>query len=40
MNYLGDPYGCIIDVDASDFDTGVVVGTGPYVVKEMVTEII
>ena len=20
MNYLGDPYGCIIDVDASDFD--------------------
>ena len=28
MNYLGDPYGCIIDVDASDFETGVVVGTG------------
>lgn len=38
MNYLGDPYGCIIDVDASDFDTGVVIGTGPYVVKEMVTD--
>ena len=38
MNYLGDPYGCIIDVDASDFDAGVVVGTGPYVVKEMVTD--
>ena len=38
MNYLGDPYGCIIDVDASDFDTGAVVGTGPYVVKEMVTD--
>ena len=29
MNYLGDPYGCIIDVDASDFDKGIVVGTGP-----------
>ncbi len=38
MNYLGDPYGCIIDVDESDFDNGVVVGTGPYVVKEMVTD--
>ena len=38
MNYLGDPYGCIIDVDASDFDAGVAVGTGPYVVKEMVTD--
>ena len=38
MNYLGDPYGCIIDVDASDFDAGVVIGTGPYVVKEMVTD--
>ena len=38
MNYLGDPYGCIIDVDASDFDKGIAVGTGPYVVKEMVTD--
>lgn len=38
MNYLGDPYGCIIDVDDSDFDKGIVVGTGPYVVKEMVTD--
>lgn len=38
LNYLGDPYGCIIDVDASDFDNGVVSGTGPYVVKEMVTD--
>ena len=28
MNYLGDPYGCIIDVDASDFDNGIVAGTG------------
>ena len=38
MNYLGDPYGCIIDVDASDFETGVVVGTGPYVAVDMVTD--
>ncbi len=38
MNYLGDPYGCIIDVDASDFEAGIVIGTGPYVVEEMVTD--
>lgn len=38
MNYLGDPYGCIIDVDASDFKTGIVAGTGPYVVKELVMD--
>ena len=38
MNYLGDPYGCIIDVDASDFDTGIVSGTGPYRVQELVTD--
>ena len=38
MNYLGDPYGCIIDVDESDFDAGIVTGTGPYVVKDMVTD--
>ena len=38
MNYLGDPYGCIIDVDASDFEKGIVAGTGPYVVQELVTD--
>ncbi len=38
MNYLGDPYGCIIDVDASDFEKGIVIGTGPYVVADMVTD--
>ncbi len=38
MNYLGDPYGCIIDVDASDFDAGIVVGTGPYTAADMVTD--
>ena len=38
MNYLGDPYGCIIDMQSSDMNTGIVTGTGPYVVKEMVTD--
>ena len=38
MNYLGDPYGCIIDVDASDFETGVVSATGPYKVVDLVTD--
>lgn len=38
MNYLGDPYGCIIDVDASDFENGIVSGTGPYQVVELVTD--
>lgn len=38
MNYLGDPYGCIIDVDASDFEHGIVTATGPYKVVELVTD--
>ena len=29
LNYLSDPYGCIIDVDAG-FENKIVVGTGPY----------
>lgn len=29
LNYLSDPYGCIVDVDAG-FDDKIVVGTGPY----------
>ncbi len=29
LNYLSDPYGCIIDVDAG-FEDKIVVGTGPY----------
>lgn len=29
LNYLSDPYGCIIDIDAG-FEDGIVVGTGPY----------
>ena len=38
MNYLGDPYACIIDVDASDFETGISVGTGPYRAVDMVMD--
>ena len=38
MNYLGDPYGCIIDVDASDFEAGIVSATGPYKVVDLVTD--
>ena len=38
MNYLGDPYACIIDVDASDFDTGISVGTGPYKAVDMLMD--
>lgn len=33
LNYLGDPYGCIIDVEAG-FEDGIVSGTGPYIAKE------
>lgn len=39
LNYLSDPYGCIIDVDAGIKDN-IVVGTGPYIaVKATDTEI-
>ncbi|MDO4293301.1 MAG: ABC transporter substrate-binding protein [Eubacteriales bacterium] len=30
LNYLCDPYGCIIDVDADVAAEGIVIGTGPY----------
>ena len=33
LNYLGDPYGCIIDVDAG-FDGGIVAGTGPFIATD------
>lgn len=38
INYLCEPYGCIIDMSAGITDDGVVVGTGPYVVTELVTD--
>lgn len=38
LNYLCEPYSCIIDMTAGITDDGIVVGTGPYVVVEMVTD--
>lgn len=37
LNYLGDPYGCIIDVDAG-FTNGIVAGTGPYIAVDLKTD--
>ncbi|MDO4616148.1 MAG: ABC transporter substrate-binding protein [Lachnospiraceae bacterium] len=37
LNYLGDPYGCIIDVEAG-FDDGIVAGTGPYIAEDLLTD--
>ena len=36
LNYLGDPYGCIIDVEAGE-EGGIVAGTGPYIATECVS---
>ena len=30
LNYLSDPYGCIIDMEAGVTEDGIVAGTGPY----------
>ena len=38
INYLSDPYGCIIDMQAGISDDGIVIGTGPYVATELVTD--
>ncbi|MCR4790435.1 MAG: ABC transporter substrate-binding protein [Treponemataceae bacterium] len=37
INYLCDPYGCIIDVSAG-FENGIVVGSGPYVAKKLIVD--
>lgn len=37
LNYLGDPYACIIDVKAG-FDNGIVSGTGPYIAVDLKTD--
>lgn len=37
VNSLCDPYGCIIDVSAGN-EGGIVVGTGPFVATELVTD--
>ncbi len=36
-NYLSDPYGCVIDMQAGISPEGIVVGTGPYKVTELVS---
>ena len=38
MNYLSEAYGCIIDMEVGVPDNGCVVGTGPYVATEVVTD--
>lgn len=38
LNYLSEPYGCIIDMEAGITDDGMVTGTGPYVVVELATD--
>ena len=38
MNYLSDPYGCIIDMEAGITDDGNVSGTGPYMATELETD--
>ena len=38
INYLSDPYGCIIDMQAGISDDGIVSGTGPYKVKSLKTD--
>ena len=38
FNYLCEPYGCMIDVSEGVTPEGIVVGTGPYVAKELVTD--
>ncbi len=37
INYLCDPYGAMIDVEAGN-ENGIVVGTGPFVATELVTD--
>lgn len=38
MNYLSDPYACIIDMEAGITEDGKVIGTGPYIVQELETD--
>ncbi len=38
INYLADPYGCIIDMDAGISEEGIVVGTGPYQAVSLETD--
>lgn len=37
LNYLSDPYGCIIDMEAGVSEDGIVAGTGPYKAETLVS---
>ena len=37
LNYLSDPYGCIIDMQAGITEDGMVCGTGPYIADSLTT---
>lgn len=37
LNYLSDPYGCIIDMEAGITEDGIVAGTGPYIAESLVS---
>ena len=37
LNYLSDPYGCIIDMEAGVTEDGIVAGTGPYIASSLVS---
>ena len=37
LNYLSDPYGCIVDVSAGVTEDGIVAGTGPYKAESLVS---
>ena len=38
INYLSDPYGCIVDMEAGVSEDGNVAGTGPYIATEVKTD--
>ena len=38
INFLADPYGCIIDMQAGVTEDGIVSGTGPYRAVSLVTD--
>ncbi len=37
LNYLSDPYGCIIDMDCGITEEGIVAATGPYIAVTLVS---
>lgn len=38
LNYLSEPYACIIDMEAGITEDGIVTGTGPYAAAELATD--